>query len=379
MTTRRTYCFKLYRNKRNKRLHRQIALAAEIYNHCIALHKRYYRLYKKHLNVNRLQKHLTKLKKQERYKHWNSLGSQAIQDIAQRIEKAYQLFFAHPKRFKPPGFKSRRKYKSFTLKQAGYKLLDDNKIKVGNTIFKFSKSREIEGEVKTLSIKRDALGDLYLCFSCVLETQAVTYATTGNSAGFDFGLKTFLVASDGSSVVSPLFFRQNAAKIKAANKRLSSKKAGSNNRRRTRRALALLYSRVTNARKDFHWKLALDLARRYDNLYFEDLNLKAMQRLYGKKIGDLGFANFLSILETVCAKRGKTVSYIGRFEPSSKTCSCCGHVIKELPLSVRAWDCPSCGANHDRDLNAAKNIYRVGASTHGLGDVNPALPQVVAV
>lgn len=158
----------------------------------------------------------------------------------------------------------------------------------------------------------------------------------------------------------------------------ASKKAGSNNRKRARRSLALLHRKVANRRKEFHWKLALDLARRYDNLYFEDLNLKAMQRLYGRKIGDLGFANFLNILETVCAKRGKTVGYIGRFEPSSKTCSCCGHVVKELPLSVREWSCPSCGANHDRDLNAAKNIYRVGASAHGLGDVNPALPQVVA-
>ena len=351
-------------------MHRQISLAAEIYNHCIALHKRYYRLYKKHLNVNRLQKHITKLKKQERYKPWNALGSQAIQDVAQRIEKAYQLFFAHPKRFKPPGFKKRRKYKSFTLKQAGYKLCHgnhggDNKIKIGNQTFKFSKSREIEGVIKTLTIKRDALGDLYLCFSCVLETQAVVYATTGNSAGFDFGLKTFLSASDGNKIESPLFFRQNANRVKAASKRLSSKKAGSNNRKRARRALALLHRKVANRRKDFHWKLALDLARRYDNLYFEDLNLQGMQRLYGRKIGDLGFANFLNVLETVCAKRGKTVAYIGRFEPSSKTCSCCGHVVKELPLSVRLWACPSCGESHDRDLNAAKNIFRVGASTHG--------------
>ena len=127
----KTYCFKFYNSKRNKHLHRLIDLSAEIYNHCIALHKRYYKLYKMHLNKSRLQAHITKLKKFERYKHWNNLGSQAIQEITDRIENAYTLFFRSLKRkvrCAPPSFKKRVKYKSFTLKQAGYKLLDDNAV-----------------------------------------------------------------------------------------------------------------------------------------------------------------------------------------------------------------------------------------------------------
>jgi putative transposase len=159
----KTFCFKTYHSKKNRYLHNQISLAGEIYNHCIALHKRYYRMSKKSLNAYSLQKHLTKLKKRERYSHWNQLGSQAIQDIADRIDKAYKLFFRNQKlgiKSGPPNFKKRRNYKSFTLKQAGYKLLEDNsrrynRIKIGNKIFKYFKSQDIQGSIKTITVKRD--------------------------------------------------------------------------------------------------------------------------------------------------------------------------------------------------------------------------------
>jgi putative transposase len=142
----KTFCFKIYRSKKNRYLHNQINLAGEIYNHCIALHKRYYRMYKKSLNTYSLQKHLTKLKKLDKYSHWNQLGSQAIQDITDRIDKAYKLFFRNQKhgiKSGTPNFKKRKNYKSFTLKQVGYKLLDGNKILIGKKIFNYAKSRNI--------------------------------------------------------------------------------------------------------------------------------------------------------------------------------------------------------------------------------------------
>ena len=136
----KAYKFKLYNHKRNKHLLRQINLAAEIYNHCIALHKRYYRLYGKHLSANTLKKHLTKLKKLDKHTHWTQLGSQAIQDIAERIDRGYKLFFRNLKagiKSAPPNFKKRIKYKSFTLKQAGYKILQDNYIRIGRRIYRY--------------------------------------------------------------------------------------------------------------------------------------------------------------------------------------------------------------------------------------------------
>lgn len=157
----KTYKLKLYKHKKNKYLHYSINASASIYNHCIALHKRYYRMYGLHLNQYRLMKHIANLRK--RIRSLQQVGYQAVQEIVQRIEKAYKLFFKqHQKGTRPPGFKKRIKYKSFTLKQAGYKFLSGKKIRIGNRVYKFSKSREIQGKVKTLTVKRNNLGELFI-------------------------------------------------------------------------------------------------------------------------------------------------------------------------------------------------------------------------
>ena len=373
----KTYSFKLYNSKKNKHLHRQIELACEIYNHCIALHKRYYSLYGGYLHIYRLQKHLTKLKKLPRYQHWKQLNSQAIQDITERIDRAYKLFFRNLKagvRTAPPSFRKRRKYRSFSLKQTGYKLLDGNingnSIRIGKRIYRYFRSREIHGNIKLLTVKRDALGDIYLFFV----TDAVESresARTGKVVGFDFGLRTYLTASDGNDIQSPLFFRERLNDIRRANRRLSRKRRGSNNRHKARLELARLHRKLRNQRKDFHFRLANDLTDRYDAMVFETLNLKAMQRMWGRKISDLGFASFISIVKYLASVKDKDVVFIDRFEPSSKTCSVCGYIHHELELSIRSWQCPECSTQHDRDRNASYNILRVGTSTLGLGDVRP--------
>jgi putative transposase len=216
----RTYKYKLYRSKKNKHLHRQINVAGLIYNHCIALHRRYYRLYGKHLNPYQLMKHIAKLKKRPEYTHWNQVGSQAIQDIIQRIEKAYQLFYRNLKhgiKTAPPGFKKVKRYKSYTLKQAGWKLLEGNKVRIGNKIYKYSKSRELPEKIKTVTIKRDSLGAFWLCFS-VQEELDIPDRQGNSSVGYDFGLNTFLVGSDGSSYDAPLYYHQHQKDLAKAQK-----------------------------------------------------------------------------------------------------------------------------------------------------------------
>lgn len=222
----KTFCFKLYRANRNRKLHRQINAAGLIYNHCIALHKRYYRLFHKSLHVFHLINHLTKLKKSKRFAFLKEIGSQAVQDVAERINRAYKLFFNNLKRkvrTAPPSFKKIAKYKSFTLKQAGWKLCGDNTIIINKQRYRYFKSREIEGKVKTVTVKRDSLGDIYLYFVCEIQQNDVT-ARTGESVGYDFGLKRFLTASDGEDIDAPLFFQLNAAAIKKASRDLSCKK-----------------------------------------------------------------------------------------------------------------------------------------------------------
>jgi putative transposase len=371
----KTYCFKLYHQKQNKYLHRLIDLSASIYNYCIALHKRYFEIYHTHLNKYKLQTHIAKLKKLKKHKHWNNLNSQAIQDITDRIDRAYKLFFRnlkHKIRTAPPSFKKRIKYKSFTLKQCGYKLLENNIVLVGNIKYKYFKSREIEGEIKTVTIKRDSINDLYIYFVCELEDIDNSIETrSGEIVGFDFGLKTYLKASNGKDIESPLFFKENQTKIKKLNRGLSRKKKGSNHRKEARYKLAKQHIKIANQRKDFQFKLANQLCETYGVICLEDLNIKAMQMMWGRKISDLSHSSFVNILKHIATKYNTTIFQIPRFYASSKTCSECGHVIEELPLKVRSWVCPNCSTNHDRDLNAAINILRVGASTLGRDTVNP--------
>ncbi len=373
----KTYCFKLYQSKKNKKLHEAIDIAGQIYNHLIALHKRYYRLYGKHLNDYKLKKHITKLKKQKRFAFWNQLGSQAIQDIAERIERGYKLFFRNRKqgiKTAPPSFKKIKKYKSFTLKQTGYKLLEDNKIRIMGNVYKYFKSRDIEGKIKTLTVKRDLLGDIYIYMVC--ETEEVE-PRTGKSVGLDFGLKNFLTTSDGDVIQSPLFFKQNIEEIQKLHKILSRKKKGSNNRKKALRALIKAYKKVADCRKDFHFKLAKKLAEEYAVICIEDLNIQGMKKLWGRKVSDLGFNQFVAILKHQCSKVGSIVVEIPRFYPSSKTCSNCGYVLEDLPLSVRSWTCPRCNTTHDRDHCAAINILRVGASTLVGEEVRPAVAGIL--
>ncbi|NLK00098.1 MAG: IS200/IS605 family element transposase accessory protein TnpB [Clostridia bacterium] len=370
----KTYSFKLYHAKRNKKLHRAINISGNIYNHCIALHKRYYRMYGKHLNMYKLQRHITKLKKTDKFSFWNMLGSQAIQDITQRIDRGYRLFFRNLKqgiRTAPPSFKKVRKYKSFTLKQAGFKLGDDNHIKIMGQGYRYHKSREIEGKIKIVTIKRDPLGDIYIYLVCETE-EATVKPRSGKSVGLDFGLGTFLTTSDGNKIESPLFFKEGSKEIRKLNRSLSRKKKGSANRKRARFDLARGHKRIANRRRDFHFKLAKELSEAYSCICIEDLNLKGMQRLWGKKVSDLGFADFVRILEHQCHKTGTELIKIDRYYPSSKTCSSCGHVLEKLSLSTRTWTCPDCKAKHDRDRNAAINIHRVGASTFKGEVVRPA-------
>jgi len=373
----KTLKFKLYAHKRNRYLKRSINAAGVIYNHCVALHKRYYRMWGKHLNCAKLQAHIAKLRKRNTF--WQIVGSQAVQNICQRIDKAYQLFFRHHKKgVRPPGFKKVRKYKSFTLKQAGYKFLGSNRVKIGSKVYQYWNSRPIEGTVKTLTIKRSPLGELFMLVVVDSVADQQIKSVTGNTAGFDFGLKTFLTCSEDFIIQSPQFFQQSVESIKKASSQHSKKQKGSNNREQARKHLVRKHEDIVNRRTDWFWKLAHNLTNQFDVLCFETLNLKGMQRMWGRKVSDLAFREFLNILECVAAKKDKRIIFIDRWYPSSKTCSNCGHVLKELDLSVREWRCPSCQKINGRDRNAAANIKAVGNSTVGVGDVRRAMPAISA-
>lgn len=366
---RKTYKFKLYHSKKTRHLVHRIQLAAEIWNHALSLHRRYYKVLRRKLNSNLLQKFIARLVKKPQFSHWKRLGSQAIQDIIQRMERAYARFFEELKKkrtkHRPPKFKSCQKYKSFTLKQAGYKIVN-NQIKIGDITYKFHQSRFIDGAIKTVTIKRNNLGEIFIFLSCLVEKEPKEVIMTGQKAGFDFGLKTFLTDSNGNEYQSLQPFQQAFQQVQKAHRSLSSKKIGSQNRRKSKADLNRVYQKISHQREDFHWKLAHQLLRKYDAVYFETLNIESIKARWGRKTSDLAFSEFLEKLNYLALKHQKQVKKVDRWFPSSQKCHCCGFINKALKLSDREWQCPSCQVNHRRDVNAAKNILAVGVGTSTL-------------
>jgi putative transposase len=162
----------------------------------------------------------------------------------------------------------------------------------------------------------------------------------------------------------PLFFREVLKRVQQLNRELSHKVDSSNNRARAKQLLARAHQRVADKRRDFHFKLANELCEQFDVLVFEDLNIAAMKRLWGRKVSDLGFGKFLTILKHIATLRGKVVLQIGRFEPTTQPCSHCGE-LQKLSLKQRQFDCPHCSLSLDRDHNAALNIQRLGVLRAG--------------
>jgi len=355
---RRTFKYRLYRcDKRDKHLHRQIDLAGEIWNHGVALQRRYYRLCGGYIARYRLQKHMAKLKRSARYARWQELDAQAAQDVIDRLDKAYQRFFAG--KGGRPGFKKREKYRSFTLKQTSWEVLEDNKVRIRGRVYRYVNHRPLSGTIKTVTVKRDRLNRLWVCFSVIEAFEPEEEVSTGEIGGFDFGLRTFLTDHEGQPYPMPEYLKADLKRIRRLSRNLSRKKKGSHNREKARRDLAREHVRVANRRREFHFKLAHDLCDRYDVLCFEDLNLRGMKSLWGRKVSDLGFGNFIQIVEHVARKRGKTVVFIDRFAPSTQRCSYCGH-CQPMPLRDRTFECGNCGRVLDRDHNAARNIEALG-------------------
>ena len=340
-----------------------------IHVHIMRLQRRYYRMFGKNLSAYRLKAHVTKLKKRTK-PHWAALPSQVVQDVVLRYGKSQGAFLDNIKDRKAgkttrkvgrPKIQPRHKYNSMTFTQAGYEL-EDNRIKINciDTWFSFHKHREIKGVIKTITIKRDKCGDYWTCFSCENVEDSDPKPKTGKSAGFDYGNKTFLTSSEGHKIESRQFFKQSLNTLRSLSKALSRKVKGSGNWYRACRALARHHRKVARQRADWQWKLATELCQEFDTLIFETLNLEGMKRLWGRKVSDHAFYQFLQILEQKCAKHGKAFEKINQWTATTKPCSDCGYHNEELSLSDRQWTCPECGSHHDRDINAAINIKRAG-------------------
>jgi len=359
-----TYKYRLYRcDKRDKFLREQINIAGTIWNHALALQKRYYALTGKYITLGQLKTHIAKLRRKTgRYAFWVKVGSQSVQDVLERFDSGYQRFSKHLAK-RPPKYKKARQRKSFTLKQSGWKLLDGNKIQISGRPYKYVKQREIYGTIKTVTVKRETAGRLWLFFSVIEEMLIPKGVASGKIAGFDFGLKTFLTDHTGKEYVSGLHHLHALRRLRVLQSRKDKKPHGTNNRKKAAQLISRTHIRVADKRRDAQFKLAHALCDTYDILCFENLNIDGMKRLWGRKVSDLAFYQFMNLVKWVALKRGKTVLQIGRFERTTGKCSACGH-LQTLELRERTFHCASCGLVLGRDHNAAINICHAGSSAY---------------
>ena len=367
----RTYRFRLYPNEGQiELLAKHFGCTRYVYNFFLNQREEQYKLTGKGDNYYEQAKTLTALKKQEETAWLKEVNAQTLQFAIKSLEVAYTNFFK--KRAKFPKFKSKHSKNSFTVPQfasvAGNRLFIP-KFKEG---IKCRVHREIKGKIGKVTITKTPSGKYFV--SVFTEEEYVTpIKKTGKSVGVDMGLKDLLVTSEGETFKNNRYTRRYESKLAKAQKHLSRKKKDSRGFENQRLKVARLHEKISNSRADYLHKCSISLVRRYDTIYIEDLNVKGMTKNHrlAKSITDASWGSFVSMLTYKAEWNNKKVVKVDRYFPSSQTCNVCGYVNKDIKdLSVREWECPHCHANHDRDVNAAINILRIGLNNTSAGTVD---------
>lgn len=293
--------------------------------------------------------------------------SQALQMSLRNLDNAYTRFF---KGGGFPNFKSKRSKQSIQFPQGVRVNFEDGiiflpKLKKVTCIF----HRQFKGDIKTVTV---SMTPTHKYFVSVLVDNQVELpkkklVKEDTSVGIDMGVKTFTTLSDGTTFENPKHLRCNLSRLRVEQRKLSRRfkkgaKEQSNSYQKQKLIVAKLHERIKNQREDYLHKVSAKIIHSYDTIILEDLNIKGMMK--NKKlalaIGEIGWCKFKAMLEYKADWYGNNIQYIGRFEPSSKLCSFCGTIFKELKLKDRSWTCSSCGTHHDRDKNAATNIKNFG-------------------
>ncbi|MGW9194051.1 RNA-guided endonuclease InsQ/TnpB family protein [Micromonospora chersina] len=326
---------------------------------------------------------ITEAKKTEARAWLGEVSAVVLQQALADLNTAYRNFFASVtgkrkgRKVAPPRFRSRKDNRQsirFT-KNSRFKVLDNGRLrlpKIGDLEVRWS--RALPSDPSSVAIIRDAAGRYFASFVVTLGTDE-TLPPVDSEVGIDLGLTDFAVLSDGTKVAAPKFLRRAARKLKRLQQDLSRKQKGSNRRKTAVVKVARAHARVADTRRDWQHKLSTQIIRENQAVYVEDLCVVGLGRTrLAKSVHDAGWASFTGMLEYKAARYGRTFGRVDRFFPSTRMCSACGRINEKMALNVRSWDCP-CGAAHDRDVNAARNVRAAGqADLNARGaHVRPAL------
>jgi putative transposase len=227
--------------------------------------------------------------------------------------------------------------------------------------------REFKGELRSVTLSKTKTNEYYV--SILVKEEMQEKPKTGKDIGIDLGINHLAILSDGTKFTNLKYFRETQAKLKKMQQHLARKTKGSNRYNQARLKVAKIHEKIARQRNWYYHQVSNYLVTNYDSIFVEDLAVKNMvkNRKLSKAIADVAWSTLVGMMAYKANWYGKEVCKVGRFFASSKTCSCCGHKLDKLDLGTRDWTCPSCHVVHDRDINAAKNIYKEGMKNfHGL-------------
>ncbi|MFV8982496.1 RNA-guided endonuclease InsQ/TnpB family protein [Serratia fonticola] len=314
---------------------------------------------------------LTALKKEPEFTWLNDVSCVPLQQSLRHQQAAFTHFFAGRAAY--PAFKSKRHKQTAELTTSAFKYRE-GKLYMAKSKMPLDVrwSRPLPSVPSTVTLSRDATGRYFV--SCLCEFEPISLPLSAKTVGIDVGLKDLFVTDSGLKTSNPRHTAKYAVRLALLQRRLSKKARGSKNRTKARLKVARLHAKIADCRMDNLHKLSRKLINENQVVCVESLKVKNMLRnpKLSRAIADAGWSELVRQLQYKGAWAGRSVVAIDPFFPTSKRCSSCGFTMEKMPLDIRNWHCPECGEDHDRDINAARNIKAAGLAVLAHGEpVNP--------
>jgi putative transposase len=358
----RAFVYRFYPTHEQKHiLARTFGCVRYTYNWALQFSIDFYQQAGQGLSYSQMSAQLTTLKQQKEAAFLNEVSCVPLQQGLRHLKRAYTNFFEGRANF--PQFKKRHEAQAAEYTRSAFRFCD-GKLTLAKMdtplAIRWSRPLPEATTPSTVTVSRDQIGRYFV--SILVEEQIRPLPPSNSQIGIDLGLKTLVATSDGQTFENPKYAARDAKKLARAQRRLSRKQRGSKNREKQRRRVAKIHARIADRRRHYQHQLSTKLIRENQTIVVESLAVKNMMKhpTLSRAIADVGWGEFVRQLEYKAEWYGRTMIKIDRFYPSSKRCSCCAHVLDSLDLAVREWECPNCGAHHDRDLNAAKSVLAEG-------------------